>query len=230
MKRLIALLIALLTLLFGGVRQAEEELPAAVTAPEETETVRFVDTVNEDVAETAPVIEKPTAETDLTAEPSLETEQTEGLSTEKEICEPVTEAETVEPDEQMSAEAEPIQVEVNTIPSFQQTEQETVTAEEKTVTAESPVTTEQPEETPPTPALETDEPVQTFTEEIDPLPTEKKESDAPPETNGNAPVFVDPCQGGPNPFENAPSTEIDDHPVNEFIGEGDDRPGEGIHF
>ena len=47
---------------------------------------------------------------------------------------------------------------------------------------------------------------------------------------GNAPVFVNPARGGPNPFENAPPTEIEDHPVDEFIGEGDDRPGEGIHF
>ena len=55
---------------------------------------------------------------------------------------------------------------------------------------------------------------------------------APPNTvpNGNTPVFVNPAQGGPNPFEDAPPTEIEDHPVDEFIGEGDDRPGEGIHF
>lgn len=229
MKRLIAILIALLTLLFGSVRQAEEELPAAVTAPEETETVRFVDTVNEDVAKTAPVIEEPTVETDLPAEPSLETEQTEGLSTEKEICEPVTEAETVEPDEPMVVENEPIHDEDTTAPSFQQADSETDTAEETTVTAEPPVTIELQEETPPTPTPATNEPVTAITEEIDPLPTEKEEADESP-TNGNAPVFVDPCQGGPNPFEDDTPTEIDDHSSDEFIGEDEDRPGEGIHF
>ena len=36
--------------------------------------------------------------------------------------------------------------------------------------------------------------------------------------------------GQPNPFENAPPTEIVDHPVEDLIGEGEDRPGEGKHF
>jgi len=34
--------------------------------------------------------------------------------------------------------------------------------------------------------------------------------------------------GQPNPFENDTPTEIDDRPVEDYIGE--DRPGEGIHF
>ena len=62
-----------------------------------------------------------------------------------------------------------------------------------------------------------------------PSSTEKEMEDSA-EQNSNGPVFVNPAQGGANPFENAPPTEIDDHPVDEFIGEGDDRPGEGIHF
>jgi len=33
-----------------------------------------------------------------------------------------------------------------------------------------------------------------------------------------------------NPFENDTPTEIDDRPVDEYVGEGEDRPGEGIHF
>ena len=36
--------------------------------------------------------------------------------------------------------------------------------------------------------------------------------------------------GQPNPFENDTPTEIDDRPVEDYIGEGDDRPGEGKHF
>ena len=50
------------------------------------------------------------------------------------------------------------------------------------------------------------------------------------EQGDNAPVFIDPCRGGPNPFDDDTPTEIDDHPVDEFIGEGYDRPGEGMHF
>ena len=34
----------------------------------------------------------------------------------------------------------------------------------------------------------------------------------------------------PNPFENDIPTEIDDRPVKDYIGEGEDRPGEGKHF
>ena len=36
--------------------------------------------------------------------------------------------------------------------------------------------------------------------------------------------------GQPNPFENDTQTEIDDRPVEDYIGEGEDRPGEGIYF
>ena len=34
----------------------------------------------------------------------------------------------------------------------------------------------------------------------------------------------------PNPFENDIPTEIDDRPVEDYIGEGEDLPGEGMHF
>ena len=34
----------------------------------------------------------------------------------------------------------------------------------------------------------------------------------------------------PNPFENDTPTEIDDRLVEDYVGEGEDRPGEGIHF
>lgn len=36
--------------------------------------------------------------------------------------------------------------------------------------------------------------------------------------------------GQPNPFENNTPTEIDDQPAEDYIGEGEDRPGEGTHF
>ena len=36
--------------------------------------------------------------------------------------------------------------------------------------------------------------------------------------------------GQSNPFENDTPTEIDDRPVEDYIGEGEDRPGEGKHF
>lgn len=36
--------------------------------------------------------------------------------------------------------------------------------------------------------------------------------------------------GQPNPFENDMPTEIDDRPVEDYVFEGEDRPGEGIHL
>ena len=36
--------------------------------------------------------------------------------------------------------------------------------------------------------------------------------------------------GQANPFENDTPIEIDDRPVEDYIGEGEDRPGEGKHF
>lgn len=32
------------------------------------------------------------------------------------------------------------------------------------------------------------------------------------------------------PFDDDTETEIDDKPVDDYVGEGEDRPGEGIHF
>ena len=44
-------------------------------------------------------------------------------------------------------------------------------------------------------------------------------------------VEYKPQNGGqPNPFENDTPAEIVDRPVEDYIGEGEDRPGEGKHF
>ena len=49
------------------------------------------------------------------------------------------------------------------------------------------------------------------------------------DSNKNAPEYK-PSIGGDNPFDNNVKSEIDDKPVDEFIGDGEDRPGEGFHF
>ena len=64
----------------------------------------------------------------------------------------------------------------------------------------------------------------------DDLTYEAESDPAQDEINGNAPVYVSPIHGGPNPFDDNTPTIVDEHSVEEFIGEGDDRPGEGIHF
>lgn len=47
--------------------------------------------------------------------------------------------------------------------------------------------------------------------------------------NKNGPEYK-PSIGGDNPFDDDTETEIDDKPVDDYVGEGEDRPGEGIHF
>lgn len=47
--------------------------------------------------------------------------------------------------------------------------------------------------------------------------------------NKNAPVY-NLSVGSDNPFDDDAETEIDDTPVEDYISEGEDRPGEGIHF
>ena len=47
--------------------------------------------------------------------------------------------------------------------------------------------------------------------------------------NKNAPQYI-PSVGGDNPFDDDTKTEIKDKPVDDYIGEGENRPGEGIHF
>ena len=49
------------------------------------------------------------------------------------------------------------------------------------------------------------------------------------EGNKNSPEYQPPA-GGDNPFDNDTETEIEDTPVEDLIGDGEDRPGEGIHF
>ena len=47
--------------------------------------------------------------------------------------------------------------------------------------------------------------------------------------NKNAPEY-NPSIGGDNPFDDDTKTEIDDKPVEDYVGEGEDRPGGGIQF
>ena len=60
--------------------------------------------------------------------------------------------------------------------------------------------------------------------------TEEETADNVGEGKQGAVEYKPQIGGQPNPFENNTPTEIDDQPVEDYIGEGEDRPGEGIHF
>ena len=177
MKRLIALLIAILTLLFGGVRTFDE--------PQEVH-----ETEAESVTELSAEKENPDAAAEAEADQPEVIIPFEPETTEDETERPVEPADEPTPD-------------IDT--SFSQITEEPA-PEEQTEMPEPTVQIEPPAVIPPTPVI----------------------AETAPSDNG--PVFVNPAHGGPNPFENAPPTEIEDHPIDEFIEEGDDRPGEGIHF
>lgn len=49
------------------------------------------------------------------------------------------------------------------------------------------------------------------------------------ESNKNAPEYEE-SPGGDNPFDDDTETEIEDTHVEDLIGDGEDAPGEGIHF
>ena len=223
MKRLIALLIAILTLLFGGVQPADEPQDTKETATAGFESRNGQD---EDVFESCPETAVPEFEST-----DAEMESMPELFTEKEKHDIAAEAEADQPEDITPSEPEttedvieppdePTDEPIPDIDTFfsQLTEEESAT-EEQTEPVPEPTVQIEPQVMPSTPVAE----------ETTPLSTEKGTEDNA-EQNSNSPVFIDPAQGGANPFENAPPTEIDDHPVDEFIGEGDDRPGEGMHF
>jgi hypothetical protein len=60
--------------------------------------------------------------------------------------------------------------------------------------------------------------------------TEEETADEVGEREQGAVEYKPKIGGQPNPFENNTPTEIDDQPVEDYIGEGEDRPGEGIRF
>ena len=189
MKRLIALLIAILTLLFGGVSPADE-----TQGVPETET--------ESVTELLAEKEKPDVATEIEVDPTKDI-----TPSEPETIEDTTETE-VEPAD------EPTQ---DTDTSFSQLTEDEAVPEEQTKMPEPTVQIEPPAVIPPTPVT---------VETAPPKTEEKTENTEPTDTapSENTSFFIDPCQGGSNPFENAPPTEIEDHPVDKFIGDGDEDP------
>lgn len=113
-------------------------------------------------------------------------------------------------------------------------EAETVVETEETTATESEVVTEEPEvfTEEKTPSVQ-----ETTTEKCTEIAEEKVIAEPEEETvecidegNQSLAEYKPQIGGQPNPFENNTPTEIDDRSVEDYIGEGEDRPGEGIHF
>ena len=69
-----------------------------------------------------------------------------------------------------------------------------------------------------------------ITEEVISIETEEETVECIDEGDQSLAEYKPQIDGQPNPFESGTPTEIDDRPVEDYIGEGEDRPGEGKHF
>ena len=68
------------------------------------------------------------------------------------------------------------------------------------------------------------------TEEVISIESEEETVECIDEGDQSLAEYKPQIGGQSNPFENDTPTEIDDRPVEDYIGEGEDRPGEGKHF
>ena len=107
-----------------------------------------------------------------------------------------------------------------------ETEEPTVT-ESETMTEEPEVFTE--EKTPTKQENVTEECTETIEEKVITKP-EVETVECIDDGDQSLAEYKPQIDGQPNPFENDTSTEIDDRPVEDYVGEGEDRPGEGKHF
>ena len=237
MKRLIALFIAILALIAGAGRTevtvTSDCTPVSVEITEEQESTAETPaeaavspvlpledntTIDADPCETEPEttdfapLSEPVEETvtESAAMPTEEKEMPDNLSSAGDPpIEPVTETESGDGGDRVTAETD--------------TEKKNETAVTETQDMPEAVVEPEPAAVPeyiPDPVIVPNEPT------VETSPADETDAE---QHGGNAPVFIDPCQGGPNPFDDGTPTEINDHNSDEFVGDGD-RPGEGIHF
>ena len=96
--------------------------------------------------------------------------------------------------------------------------------------AEAETTTEAPKKEVPVVQENVTEECTEITEEVISIETEEDTVECIDEGDQILAEYKPQIGGQPNPFENDTPTEIDDRPVEDYIGEGEDRPGEGKHF
>ena len=186
MKKLIAIILALITALLVTPNRGVDPSPVTAVNPPQTAITERVEQVPEEseiTAETALVSE--------TEETETERETTETTAGGREMLPPETEVTTEEPESVM----------------------------EETVADESV-------EIPPEPTISEEEEI----EEKEEVAETEETAECIDEGNQDLVEYKPQICGQPNPFENDTPTEIDDRPVEDYVGEGEDRPGEGKTF
>ena len=137
----------------------------------------------------------------------------------------VTQVEQVPEESETTAETAFVG-EVSELETIVQTKESTVT-QSKVVPKETEIFTE--EKTPPEQETVTKECTE-ITEEVISIETEEEPVECIDDGDQILVEYKPQIGGQPNPFENDAPIEIDDRPVEDYIGEGEDRPGEGKHF
>ena len=111
----------------------------------------------------------------------------------------------------------------------EESEKTTETAFVSEVKGTETVTEAAPEEEPTVQEMITEESIEIAEETVITEP-EEETVECIDEGDQSLAEYKPQIEGQPNPFENDTPTEIDDRPVEDYIGEGEDRPGEGKHF
>ena len=149
---------------------------------------------------------------------------------------PVTVVKTPQTAITVQAEQVPEDNETTEVTAFVGEVSKTETAVEikETTVTESEVVTEEPEvfneeKTPAAQETATEEWIESA-EEIFVTETKEETVECIDEGDQSLVEYKPHISGQPNPFENDTPTEIDDRPVEDYVGEGEDRPGEGKHF
>ena len=119
-----------------------------------------------------------------------------------------------------------ITVQVEQVPEESETTAETAFVGE---VAEAETTTEAPKKEVPVVQENVTEECTEITEEII-TETEEETVECIDEGDQSLAEYKPQIGGQANPFENDTPTEIDDQPVEDYVGKGEDRPGEGKHF
>lgn len=224
-NHLVIILVVISALIFtalfvGYGRNATDGSDTGDASGTPTVTPEDISRTSESEEITSPPEESTAVETEALTEEEITTEITQPEETE--TAEVTAEVETTEIPEATEA------VETTVIP---ETIAEETVVEEVTETI-PPVeeTTEViPEETTTEFKEPTVEPAVTETEVTIPIPPEK-EYPKEEETTTKAENEYKPPETGDNPFAGGGKTEVKDNPSDDYIGEGEDRPGEGIHF
>ena len=228
-NHLVIILVVISALIFTGLlagygRNATDSSYTGDASGTPTVTPEDISRTSESEEITSPPEESTAVETEALTEEDITTEITQPEETR--TTEVTAEVETTE----FTEATEAVETTVEQEPETTSVIEETTEADEtETIPPVEETTKVIPEETTTEFKEPTVEPAVTDTEVTIPIPPEKQEPKKE-ETTTKTENEYKPPETGDNPFAGGGKTEVNDNPSDDYIGEGEDRPGEGIHF